>query len=50
MRCSAWSAVWGRTFSEERDRRAGGEANAQKRGRVTREMKAELEQVIGNAT
>lgn len=34
--------LWGRSFSQERDRRAGEDANAQKRGRVSREMKAEL--------
>ncbi len=32
----------GRTFSEERDRRAGPDANAQKRGRMTRELRAYL--------
>lgn len=31
-------ALWNRTFSEERDRRAGDGANAQKRGQVTRQM------------
>jgi transcriptional regulator with XRE-family HTH domain len=35
--------LWGRTFSEERDRRAGPKANQQKRGRVSRELRAELE-------
>ena len=34
--------LWGGTFSEERDRRAGPHANAQKRGRVARELRAEL--------
>jgi transcriptional regulator with XRE-family HTH domain len=39
-----WSAkLWKRPFSEERDRRAGDGANAQKRGQVTREMRTELE-------
>jgi transcriptional regulator with XRE-family HTH domain len=38
-----WSAaLWERTFSEERDQRAGEGANAQKRGQVTRQMRAEL--------
>lgn len=32
----------GATASEERDRRAGGEASAQKRGRIAREIRAEL--------
>ena len=42
-----WSAaLWKRTFSQERDRRAGERANAQKRGQVTRQMRAELEAAI----
>jgi transcriptional regulator with XRE-family HTH domain len=42
-----WSAaLWERTFSEERDRRAGEGANAQKRGQVTRQMRAELHAAI----
>ena len=40
------SALWGRSFSEERDRRAGGAANVQKRGRVSRDMQAELQAAI----
>lgn len=35
--------LWKRTFTEERDRRAGTEANQQKKGRISREMRAELE-------
>jgi hypothetical protein len=35
-------ALWGRPFAEERDHRAGTDANAQKRGRVTRDMKQEI--------
>ncbi|WP_148222493.1 helix-turn-helix domain-containing protein [Rhodococcus opacus] len=34
--------LWGRSFAEERDSRAGTGANAQKRGRVARDLKAEL--------
>lgn len=34
--------LWGDSFSAERDRRAGPDSNAQKRGRVSRELKAEL--------
>jgi len=34
--------LWKNSFSAERDRRAGPDANAQKRGRVSRELKAEL--------
>lgn len=36
----------GRTPSEERDRRAGGDATAQKRGRIAREIRAELKGVL----
>lgn len=38
--------LWGDAFSAERDRRAGPDANAQKRGRVSRELKAELKASI----
>ena len=38
--------LWRRTFSEERDRRAGVGANRQKRGRVSRELQAELERAL----
>jgi transcriptional regulator with XRE-family HTH domain len=34
--------LWRRSFSDERDRRAGADANAQKRGRISRELQAEL--------
>lgn len=37
------AALWKRSFSDERDRRAGEGANAQKRGQVTRQMRTELE-------
>ena len=40
------AALWGSSFSEERDRRAGEAANAQKRGRVSREMQYELQSAI----
>ena len=33
--------LWQKTFSEERDERAGPRANQQKRGRVSRELRAE---------
>lgn len=36
----------GSTFSEERDRRAGADANQQKRGRISRELRAELEEAL----
>jgi hypothetical protein len=35
--------LWNRTFSQERDRRAGRSANAQKRGQVSRQMRKELQ-------
>ena len=40
------AALWGQSFSVERNRRAGTEANAQKRGRVSRELQAELQSAI----
>jgi hypothetical protein len=40
------AALWGSTFSEERDRRAGEGANAQKRGQMTRQLRAELTTAI----
>ncbi|MDO3074767.1 helix-turn-helix transcriptional regulator [Mycobacteroides abscessus subsp. abscessus] len=40
--------LWQRTFSEERDRRAGPEANAQKKGRVARELRRELEEALAD--
>ncbi|OBA64710.1 hypothetical protein A5647_24885 [Mycobacterium sp. 1100029.7] len=44
------TAFWKRSFSQERDRRAGESANAQKRGQVSRHMRAELEAVINAGT
>lgn len=40
--------LWGNTFSEERDRRAGVNANQQKKGRIAREMRTELERRFGS--
>jgi transcriptional regulator with XRE-family HTH domain len=40
--------LWQHTFSEERDRRAGPDANQQKRGRVSRELRAELEEALAD--
>lgn len=37
--------LWGRTFTDERDKRAGAGSNQQKKGRIAREMRAELEKV-----
>lgn len=40
--------LWGQSFSDERDRRAGEDANAQKRGRVSRELQSELKKALGH--
>ncbi len=47
---AATASLWGSTFSQERDRRAGKGANAQKRGQITRQMRAELQAAIKAAT
>jgi transcriptional regulator with XRE-family HTH domain len=39
-------ALWRRSFSAERDQRAGPDANAQKKGRVARALKADLKAVL----
>ncbi|SCX24743.1 helix-turn-helix domain-containing protein [Mycolicibacterium fluoranthenivorans] len=39
----AMSQLWGRSFVAERDNRSGAEANPQRKGRVARDLKAELE-------
>lgn len=42
---ASWCAhLWGQTFTAERDSRSGAEANAQKRGRVSRALKREIEE------
>lgn len=38
--------LWGRTYAHERDRRAGPAANAQAKGRVSRDLKDELLQSV----
>lgn len=43
------ASLWGCTFTEERDRRAGEDANAQKRGQVSRAMQEELEDAISES-
>jgi hypothetical protein len=40
--------LWRSTFSEERDRRAGPDANQQKKGRISRELRAELEEALAD--
>lgn len=44
---TAWSLkLWGKSFTAERDSRAGKQANAQKRGQITRQMKTEVQEAI----
>ncbi len=43
------AALWKRRFSEERDRRAGENANAQMRGRISRQLREELLTAIERA-
>lgn len=38
--------LWGRSFSDERDRLAGPDANAQKRGRVSRTLQKQIEEEL----
>ncbi|MGX7696382.1 helix-turn-helix domain-containing protein [Gordonia polyisoprenivorans] len=38
--------LWRRTITDERDQRAGGDSNPQKRGRVMRELKQELREEL----
>lgn len=46
-----WSFhLWGGTFTEERNRRAGAEASKQKRGQITRAMRVELESAFGDVS
>ncbi|MGK2854588.1 MAG: helix-turn-helix domain-containing protein [Microbacteriaceae bacterium] len=40
--------LWKKTFSEERDRRAGPDASQQKKGRVSREMRSEIEKALAD--
>lgn len=40
--------LWQKTFTQERDRRAGDVVSAQKRGRISRGMKDELRQAISD--
>ena len=42
--------LWETTFSKERDRRAGDNANAQRRGQITRQMRKELQHAIAENT
>jgi hypothetical protein len=40
------AALWGKSFHAERDERAGPGANAQKKGRVARQLKADMKAVL----
>ena len=40
--------LWRKPFSQERDRLAGPDANKQKRGQVSRTLRAELEKAIAD--
>jgi hypothetical protein len=43
---AAMAALWRRTFTAERDHRAGPDANAQRRGQISRQLKAALQEVV----
>ena len=45
---AAMAALWRRTFTAERDHRAGPQSNAQRRGQISRQLKAELQEVIND--
>jgi hypothetical protein len=45
---AAMTALWRRTFTAERDNRAGPDANAQRRGQISRQLKADLQEVIND--
>jgi hypothetical protein len=42
----AMQRLWGQTFSRERDGRSGPDDNAQRRGQISRQLKAELEKAL----
>jgi hypothetical protein len=43
---AAMAKLWRSTFTTERDRRAGPDANPQRRGRISRQLKAELQKEL----
>jgi len=43
---AAMAKLWGRSFVAERDHRAGPGANAQRRGQISRQLQAELQELI----
>jgi hypothetical protein len=48
LAAAAMAALWCRTFTAERDHRAGPDANAQRRGQISRQLKADLQEVIND--
>jgi transcriptional regulator with XRE-family HTH domain len=46
--CDVALQLWNTTFSAQRDRLAGPNANPQRKGQVTRRLKAELQKAIAN--
>ena len=45
---AAMDKLWGRPFSAERDHRAEPGANAQRKGQISRQLKAELQKVVND--
>jgi len=45
---AAMAALWRRTFTAERDHRAGPDAKAQRRGQISRQLKADLQEVFND--
>jgi transcriptional regulator with XRE-family HTH domain len=45
---AAMAKLWGHTFRTERDRRAGPDAKAQRRGQISRRLQAELQKAIND--
>ena len=45
---AAMDKLWGRPFSAERDHRAEPGANAQRKGQISRRLKAELQKVVND--
>jgi hypothetical protein len=45
---AAMAKLWRRTFTAERDRRAGPDAKPQHRGQISRQLQAELQKALGD--
>lgn len=43
---AAMLALWGKPFTAERDQRAGVDANAQRKGQISRQLKTEIQQYL----